>query len=306
MIADDVFYFEEPFFQDGPVAVAATEAVEGGATYLSAAGNDNLIENGTGNEIASWETPAYRDTGSCPQEVQALPSSFFNGTHCLDFDPGPGVDRYLRNPVAPGRTLIVDLQWDEPWEGVETDLDAFLLDSSGELIGLTFERKSRKARMPVEVLELDEQYLLRPHGAARRQPLLHLIGRPIPRSSSACSRTAGGVEATEYPQSSETDTVGPTIFGHSGRRERVSVGAIDVNKTSEPEEYSSRGPVRHDFGPVTGIEPAEKLAEPEILSKPDVVAGDCGATTFFAWEVTSGWDSAAPRPRRRTRPVWRP
>src|SRR5262249_16403635 len=56
VIADDVYYFEEPFFQDGPVAVAAREAIEGGASYLSAAGNDNLIEKGTGNEIASWET----------------------------------------------------------------------------------------------------------------------------------------------------------------------------------------------------------------------------------------------------------
>ena len=44
MIADDVFYFEEPFFQDGPVAVAVNEVVEGGATYFSAAGNDNLLD----------------------------------------------------------------------------------------------------------------------------------------------------------------------------------------------------------------------------------------------------------------------
>ena len=41
VIVDDVSYFGEPFFQDGPVAVAIGEVVAGGVTYLSAAGNDN-------------------------------------------------------------------------------------------------------------------------------------------------------------------------------------------------------------------------------------------------------------------------
>ena len=92
VIADDVFYLGEPFFQEGPVARCRDEAVEGGATYLSAAGNDNLFD-AEGNEIASWETPAFRDAGGCPQEVQALPTAVFNGSHCMDFDPGAAVDR---------------------------------------------------------------------------------------------------------------------------------------------------------------------------------------------------------------------
>ena len=40
--------------------------------------------------------------------------------------------------------------------------------------------------------------------------------------------------------------------------------------------------MRHDFGPVDGTEAAAPLGAPEILSKPDVVATDCGRTTFFA------------------------
>ena len=56
VVADDVSYFDEPFFQDGPVAVAVENAVAGGAAYFSAAGNNNLILGG--NNVASWEAPA--------------------------------------------------------------------------------------------------------------------------------------------------------------------------------------------------------------------------------------------------------
>ncbi len=66
MIADDVAYVDEPFFQDGPVAVAINEVTAAGTSYFTAAGNDNLIDESEDNEIASWEAPAFRGAGSCP------------------------------------------------------------------------------------------------------------------------------------------------------------------------------------------------------------------------------------------------
>src|SRR5262249_50214237 len=99
VLADDVFYLEEPFFQDGPVAVAVNKVVEEGVAYFSAAGNDNLIDP-EGHPIASWETAAYRDAGSCPAKVEALQG--FNAQHCLDFDPGKGVDRTFGVKVEAG------------------------------------------------------------------------------------------------------------------------------------------------------------------------------------------------------------
>ena len=61
VIADDVVYFNEPFYQDGPIAVAVNEVTAGGASYFSSAGNDNIFsEGGEGeNEIASFEAPAF-------------------------------------------------------------------------------------------------------------------------------------------------------------------------------------------------------------------------------------------------------
>ncbi|HEX7244949.1 MAG TPA: S8 family serine peptidase [Solirubrobacterales bacterium] len=295
VIADDVFYLGEPFFQEGPVAVAATKAVKGGAVYLSAAGNDNLLD-AEGNEIASWETPAYRDAGGCPQEVQALPTAVFNGSHCLDFDPGQAVDRTFGIRVKPHRTLTVDLQWDEPWFGVKTDLDAFLLDSEGHLIEAEFSDNVHETQQPAEILE----WVNESSSTRTVQLVVNRFSGGSPPLKFALLENGSGVAATEYPRSSETDTVGPAVFGHSAAASTVSVGAIDVGSTSEPEEYSSRGPARHDFGPVTGTKPAAPLLEPEVLSKPDVVAGDCGATTFFAQETSEeewlfcGTSAAAP------------
>jgi len=78
----------------------------------------------------------------------------------------------------------------------------------------------------------------------------------------------------------------------------ISVGAVPFYNDELPEEqvekYSSRGPVRHDFGPVEGAIAAG--AQEELISKPDVVATDCGVTTFFAFfgklpqsEPVSAW-----------------
>ena len=69
MIVDDVAYFEEPFFQDGPVAAAIDEVVADGVSYFSAAGNDNLIVGG--KNISSWEAPTFRDAAGCPALLEA-------------------------------------------------------------------------------------------------------------------------------------------------------------------------------------------------------------------------------------------
>jgi hypothetical protein len=113
-----------------------------------------------------------------------------------------------------------------------------------------------------------------------------------PRVKFALLENGSGVAATEYPRSTGEDVVGPTVFGHSGAASAISVGAVSYEEgptPTEPEEYSSRGPVIHDFGPVTGNTPAAKLPSLEVISKPDIAATDCGLTTFFARLTGAGW-----------------
>jgi Subtilase family len=280
VIVDDVGYFEEPFFQDGPVAAAVDAVSEAGNTYLSSAGNDNLFD-GEGNEIASWEAAAYRDSGDCPPQVRSL--SGFNATHCLDFNPGATTDRTFGIRVEAEETLTLDLQWAEPWFGVENDLDAFLLDDEGKLLTASFEENLDQK--PVEILQWEN-----PTGADRVVQLVvnHFAGFGAPRLKFILLQNGGGVSGVEYPKSGGGDVVGPTIYGHAAAASAIAVGAVPFNHSSEPEDYSSRGPATHYFGPVAGKKPAPELPTPKVISKPDVAATDCGRTTFFARQTQSG------------------
>ena len=113
VIVDDVTYFDEPFFQDGPIAVAVNDVVADGVTYVSHAANINIISGGR-------TSPPSRRRRSDP-------------THCAPFPPSAGL--HGLQPGAPrstptygislptGRTLSIVLQWAQPWNGVTTDLD---------------------------------------------------------------------------------------------------------------------------------------------------------------------------------------
>lgn len=284
VLVDDISYPEEPFFQDGPIAVAARQAEEEHeALYLSAAGN-NSVTDGEGHQIASWETPKFREAGKCPAEVQPYVGPA--GTGCLDFDPGESTDTTFGIRVAPKGTLTIDLQWDEPRYGVGTDLDAFLLDSSGHLVRASAE-DNPTGGFPLEYLEWKNS------SSSPRvvQLVVNRYSGGSPRIKFALLENGSeAVEATEYPRSSGADVVGPTIFGHSGSSAVIATGATPSpsvaafsSTAGRPEAYSSRGPVRHDFGPVEeGEEAAEKLPSPEIVSKPDLTATDCVQTTFFS------------------------
>jgi Subtilase family len=283
VIVDDVAWFEEPFFQDGPVAVAVNEVASDGVTYLSAAGNDNLFD-AEGNEIASWEAPAFRDSGGCPEAIAKLSS--FNGTHCMDFDPGAGVDNTYGITVEAGETLTIDLQWAEPWEGVKTDIDAFILSGAGKILTASAEANSGPTgtQRPVEILQW-----VNSGGTKTVQLAINRFAGTNPRLKSILLQNGGGVSAVEYPRSTGGDVVGPSIFGHAGAADGIAVGAVPFNDSSEPEPYSSRGPVAHYFQPVEGSTAADPLPSPEVLSKPEVAATDCGATTFFAFLSGGTW-----------------
>lgn len=289
MIVDDVSYLEEPFFQEGQVGVAISEVTEkDDVAYFSAAGNDNLTDE-KGNNIGSWEAPQFRKSPDCPATLAP-----FGVADCMDFDPGPGLDNTFGITVEPGDTLLIDLQWAEPWFGVKTDLDAFLLDSEGNLLEEEFEGEMFAVGSFSNNLVTQKPFeFVAWENPGDEQTVQLVINRcsltcnpaasptAIPRLKFILVQNGGGVSEIEYPEPSEKDIVGPTIFGHGGGEDTMSIGAIRYNRTTEPERFSSWGPVTHYFKPVAGPLPAEELKAPQELSKPDVVATDGGANTFF-------------------------
>jgi hypothetical protein len=296
VIADDVSYFEEPFFQEGPVGVAVANATADGVAYFSSAGNNNLIAGG--KDIASWEAPEYHDSLECPPSLVAFSEALegqgeegLNPDHCMDFDPGAGTDQTFGIAVAPGAELTVDLQWAEPWGGVGTDLDAFLLSPTNEPIAASIEGNVFGTKRPFELVGWENKS---GKNVTVRLVVNRFGGSADPRLKFAILENGEGVTGTEYPESSPGpggDVVGPTVFGHNGAEDAVSVGAVPAPPFYEdaPEEYSSRGPVTHYFGPVEGTTPAPALGSPLVLAKPDVVATDGGANTFFGSCVANTW-----------------
>ncbi|MGV1048611.1 MAG: S8 family serine peptidase [Solirubrobacterales bacterium] len=290
VITDDVFYFEEPFFQDGPVAAAINEVSAGGVSYFTAAGNDNVVA--TGNDVNSFEAQ-FASAGSCPAGVP--PSE---GSECADFDPGGGSDDDYDLTVGAGQKVVIDLQWAEPWGGVATDLDAYLLSGSGVVLASETNRNITKTQQPYESLVWKNEgksavnvALAIPRFAGAGNPRLKFVQLGngsqgvAPTPAQYAASTAGGA------------TIGPTILGHAGARSAISAGAVSVDDSGAPEYYSSRGPAIHFFGPVLGIAPAAPIGE-EVIAKPDLVASDCGLTTFFAPSVAGfrfcGTSAAAP------------
>jgi hypothetical protein len=299
VIVDDVAYPEEPFFQDGPVAAAINEVSAAGVSYFSAAGNNNLIDSG-GNNIASWEAKEFRNS-TCPAELVALKAE-----HCMDFDPGAGTDPTFEVTVSSKATLSVDLQWAEPWNGVTSDLDVYALDSAGKPLEDESTKSKKfpvgseednvgKTQRPVEFFQWENKTgsaqkvqlaIDRCFGTCNSNPKVDSLAKP--RVKLVLFQNGGGVTSTEYPLSGGGDVVGPTIFGHNGAANAVSVGAIRFDTKSAPEKFSSRGPVTHLFGPVAGTTPAAKIPE-QALAKPDLVATDGGANTFFGQFSAGIW-----------------
>ncbi|HVS99222.1 MAG TPA: S8 family serine peptidase [Solirubrobacterales bacterium] len=295
VIVDDVGYFAEPFYQEGPVADAVRKVTGEGVVYLTAAGNDNLFESGTGREIASWERSEFHDA-LCPTVVGAAVGAA--AADCMNFSPS-GTDTTFGITVERGSQLMIDLQWAEPWYGVKSDLDAYLLSKEGRIVASAGSDNVTEGE-PVEVLVWENT------GAASAEVQLVVdrciltcnpaatVGRE-PRLKFSLMEDGGGVSKTEYPSSNLAAgiVVGPTIYGHAGSPAAITLGAVNYEKSrtapTEPERYSSRGPVTHYFGPVSGTTPAATLATPEVIPKPNLTATDCASTTFFASHRSDGW-----------------
>src|ERR1700722_9653360 len=103
VIADDVGYFDEPFFQDGILAQAIDAVEANGVAYFSAAGNDGTL--------ADENTAPRFNTVS-----NAVPNS---GENLLNFDAtGATTVSFLPVTIAalqPGEFVGIVVEWDQPY-----------------------------------------------------------------------------------------------------------------------------------------------------------------------------------------------
>lgn len=100
---DDLFFFDQPFFEDGPLAITAAAAVAAGVSYHTSAAN-----YGNGKYLA--------------EDYRAGPEDFH------DFDPGPGQNILNLVAVPPCGVLRCFLQWADPFGASSNDYDLFAVE----------------------------------------------------------------------------------------------------------------------------------------------------------------------------------
>jgi subtilisin family serine protease len=210
VIVDDLGFFGEPYFEDGPVAAAVDAAVAAGVSYHSSAGNEAQEH----------------------VEENFFPVAGSNG-QVHDFAAGGG-DPFNGVVVPAGGTLTCILQWNDPFGAAADDYDLVLFDADLNLVAESIDPQVG-AQDPIEAVQVVNQtdtdqlanvLVERFAGATRRLELFCL-----------------GAAAMEH------GTAAGSIFGHAALSSVVAVGAVDVGDPGldDVEAFSSHGPARIDF-----------------------------------------------------------
>lgn len=276
IIVDDVIYFAEPFFQDGVVALAVDDVVtNNGVAYFSSAGN---------NADRSYESDNFNGTADPTSNgVNSLDSIISNNGFTLlsggysyhDFDPSTNVDTRQQFTLNNGQSIRLALQWDDPFytsNGVDTDLDIFLIDSSNSVVAFDND-DNIAAQYPFEYLQFQNT-------SGSQQTYDVVIAKAAGPDPGRIKYVDFGSGVTpEYASNSST------IYGHASATNAEAVAAVPYYNQENPESFTSLGPttifyeyVTDGSGNITGI---QRKATPEIRQKPDLAAIDGTDTTFF-------------------------
>jgi hypothetical protein len=128
VIVDDIRYYEEPMFSDGPLSDAVDEVAAKGVHYFSSAGNDGLH--------ASWNSPvklvpAKTGLKGTNLDLTGVDPALYDGG-LQDMDPGSGSD--VAQDVTVGELGgLFNLQWDDPVDVDGATLGTPIFTASGEI-----------------------------------------------------------------------------------------------------------------------------------------------------------------------------
>lgn len=261
VIVDDVTYFREPMFQDGPIAKAVADVTAQGVVYFSSAANSNVIIGG--NRVASYEAPAFRST-PCPASVSAvygIPVTCHNfSTVGTDVTYNINVSSFYRYTLG----------WDEPQYGITTDLDICALNAVNALISCADENNLNS--------KMASEFIAENWTGAASLVVVRYTATGTPRLKLISHRS--DLTFVQFNTSTGGDIVGPTIFGHNASIPGATVAAVPYNNSAVLETYSSWGPARYCWGPVVGTTPAAPVS-PCQTATVDMSATDGGQNSFF-------------------------
>ena len=208
IVVDDIGFYNEPFFEDGPVATAVKTLVDRGILYVSAAGND------------------------AERHYQA------NFLGMLSYDPvlpnhgfGDGVNPDMNVILGGGENITVILQWNDPFGLSANNYELYLVDDSEKYLLAGSTDIQDGDDNPIEAMTFTN-------------PLTDPIRvKIVILKRSGTDQLLEMFMFGGYPE--EYITPEDSIFGHPSVPGVVSVAAIDASDVDHDtiEPFSSRGPV---------------------------------------------------------------
>lgn len=308
VVVDDVLYLNEPMYQPGIVAQAASACVDDGVAVFSAAGNAG----------GSGYREVYVDIDP------AAEGSFGDDFHAWDTN-----QPLLPIQLGAGESIRAVLQWNQPWttlkpEGTarapQVDLDLYLFDGADPATASIVASNFRDQRAdsatsgadPWEIISFEAPrdgtwYLAVDHFAGSKTTIPQDDGtdlefRLVFFASPGIETDGPGIEidGKSVPPGPE----GPTLYGHAAAEGVIAVGAIpwwtippafdptlDDSPTDgiDPQAFSARGgelPLTFD-GDSGFVGRTLPLA-------PQIAAVDGNRNTFFGQVFEGGEDGEEP------------
>ena len=288
VIADDVGYYDEPFFQDGILAQAIDAVQAQGVAYFSAAGNDGTL--------------AYDNTA--PSFATRSTSAPNSGEYLLNFDTS-GATTTTGLPVtipalSPGEFVAIVVEWDQPYVtgapdsgGASSQIDVCITGASGSDQISDYDGNTASCSGPNATGSDPYQVMFvgnpaNAGGNTAAETLDIVVG--LANGTAAPGRIKVAVEDDGAGSTIDAfQTNGATLQGHPGAAGAAAVGAAFYFDTpacgttpAQLESFSSKGgaPILFD---VSGA----RLATPLIRQKPDFVAPDGVNDTFLGYTLAS-------------------
>jgi hypothetical protein len=280
VIVDDVTYFNEGAFQDGPIAQAVTQVTNAGAIYFSSAANSGNVTMGTSG---TWEGD-FISGGAVSGPIATagetgLVHNFGTIAAPQNFD------------VLTVASRFISLKWADPLGGSNNDYDLFVLNSTGTtLIGFSASVQNG-SQDPYELVSRSTNY---PAGSRIVAVLFSGAQRALRLDTNRGRLSIATVGSTfGHNAAANTMSTAATYWNSARTGTRAFVGA-----TNPIEAFSSDGPRRMFFNPDgSQITPGNVLFATNgglLLQKPDITAADGGSAKTVGFNPFYGTSAAAP------------
>ena len=282
VIVDDVIYLVESPFQDGSLAEVVDEVSAQGVLYLSSAGNEGNLDDGTSG---TWQGDFLAGAA-----LPALP-----GLELHDFGTGIS-DLVLKDAPA------VALHWTDPFTTAANDYDLYVL--SGDLAEIVrFSNNTQDGTGgdddPVEIVSFfgsgastgERLVVVRAAGAGRLLNLIAFRGELEQATRSALrghTAAAGALAIAAAPAAAAYAPGQPS-----------GPFPLEFDATQASETFSADGPRRIFFSPqgalLPGAPPGDFSATGGVVrEKPELTAADGVATSVDGFTRFFGTSAAAP------------